>query len=349
MKITLQNARQTIGVFALAALISACATPPTTAPQTEAKPTNEGELVVYTSRAEALFKPVVAEFNKQHSNIKVTVLSGKGGELAAKLIEEKSNPKADLFVNSDILSAQNLAAQQIFQPHLSKAVEAVPTKYRADDGTWTALTLRARVIMYNKDLVKPEELPKSIFDLTQSKWKGQVGATNSTSDAMIANLAALRKTIGAESTEAFVKDLVANGAKFFGGHTDIRKAVGAGELKLGFVNHYYYHLSRVEGAPVGIVYPDQDKLGVYINGTTAGIIKGAKNAESAKKFVDFLLSPDGQKVFAEKNFEYPILTGIALAEGVDPFEKFKANDISFKSIFDELKATKEMAQKAGLP
>ncbi len=325
--------------------LAACAAP-TATNQPSAQ---SGQLTIYTTRAEALFKPVVAEFNKTNPSIKISLLSGKSGELGAKLAEEKANPQADVFVGTDMLAAIDLAAQGIFTPITSAKTAQIPERYRATDNAWVGLTLRPRVIMYNKNLVKPEELPKSIFDLTDPKWKGQVGAANSTNDAMTANLAALRKLIGPEKTEKFVKDLVANNTQFFGGHTDVRKAVGAGELKLGFVNHYYYHLSRVEGAPVGIIYPDLDTTGLIVNTTVAGVVKGSKNSAVAQAFVDFLLSPAGQKVFADNNYEYPIVSGVALADGVDALDKYKINDLQMQTLYNDLKNTKQMMQQAGLP
>lgn len=344
-------------IFTLSMMFaSACVIPSATAPKaaptsSNTAATGAGDIVIYTSRAEALFKPVVAEFNKQHPNIKVTLLTGKGGELSAKLLEEAGNPKADIFINTDLMAMQDLAQKGVFQPNASASVQAVPEKYRASDGNWVGLTLRLRVIMYNTNLVKPEALPKSVLELTDPKWKGQVGATNSTSDAMIANIAALRQKLGDEKTATFIKGLADNETKFFGGHTDVRKAVAAGELKLGFVNHYYYHLARAEGGPVGVVYPDQDNdnLGLMFNATAVGIVKGAKNATAAQTFIDFMLSPTGQKVFAEKNYEYPITPGVALAAGVDPLDKLKLADLDLKTLYTALAETKALAQKAGLP
>src|SRR5690606_4051178 len=109
-----------------------------------------------------------------------------------------------------------------------------------------ALTLRPRVIMYNTDLVTPEEAPTTMMDLTDPKWKGQIGAADSRNGAMVAQLVAMRHLLGEEAMTAFVQGLVANDTQWFGGHTDVRKAVGAGELAVGLVNHYYYHLSKAE-------------------------------------------------------------------------------------------------------
>jgi iron(III) transport system substrate-binding protein len=341
---------------------SAAPTAAPLAPATEAAPaaTNSnagsagndtGELVIYTSRAESLFKPVLDEFKRAYPNINVTLLTGAGGELAARILEERANPKADVFLNTDTLSMQSLAAEGVLAPNSSKAVMALPEAYRADDGRWAALTLRLRVIMYNTNLVKPEELPNSLLDLTDPKWKGQVGAANSTNDSIVANIAAMRHLLGDEKTEAFIKGLIENETTFFGGHTDVRKAVGAGELKLGFVNHYYYHLSKAEGAPVGVIYPDQadDQVGMVINSTNIGIMQDAPHASTAQTFVDFMLSPAGQRIFAEKNFEYPIVPDVPLAEGVASLNQFRLADLKLKTIWEELQPTKDLIQKTGLP
>ncbi len=323
---------------------------PTAAP-TEPAAMPKGEVVVYTSRAEALFKPVIEAFNAAYPDIKVTVLNGSNSELAARILEERANPKADVLVNSDILTMENLAAEGVFAPNDSAAVMAVPADYRADDGSWVALTLRARVIMYNTDLVSPEELPKKMVDLADPKWKDVIGSANSTNGAMVAQLVIMRNQLGEPATEAFIQGLLENNTQFFGGHTDVRKAVGAGELKLGLVNHYYYHLSKAEGAPVGIIYPDQEDggLGLMVNSTNAGIIKGGPNPEMARIFVDFMLSPAGQKIYAERNYEYPIVPGVPLAEKVAPLDSFRLNPFPLKTLRDELEPTMALVQKVGMP
>ena len=323
---------------------------PTAAP-TEPAAMPKGEVVVYTSRAEALFKPVIEAFNAAYPDIKVTVLNGSNSELAARILEERANPKADVLVNSDILTMENLAAEGVFAPNDSAAVMAVAADYRADDGSWVALTLRPRVIMYNTDLVSPEELPKKMTDLADPKWKDAIGSANSTNGAMMAQLVIMRNQLGEPATEAFIQGLLENNTQFFGGHTDVRKAVGAGELKLGLVNHYYYHLSKAEGAPVGIIYPDQEDggLGLMVNSTNAGIIKGGPNPEMARIFVDFMLSPAGQKIYAERNYEYPIVPGVPLAEGVAPLDSFKLNPFPLKTLRDELEPTRALVQKVGMP
>lgn len=332
------------------ATTAAAADPATTTDTTDDEPV-AGELVVYSSRSEALFNPVLAAFRAAHPDIEVTVLTGENAGLAVKILEERENPLADVLINSDLLTMQGLAAEGVLAPNPSEAVMDVPEAYRAEDGSWTALTLRGRVIMYNTDLVAPEDVPTSLLDLTDPKWQGQVGSPDSTNGAMVANLVAMRHLRGEEETAAFVRGLVENDTQFFGGHTDVRKAVGAGELKLGFVNHYYYYLSRAEGAPVGIVFPDQGEgeMGLVVNSTNAGIIAGSDHMEQAQTFIDFMLSPEGQRIYAEQNFEWPIDQTVATAEGVPAIEDFRLADIDMKTLWDELEPTRALAQEAGLP
>ena len=310
-----------------------------------------GKLVLYTTRAETLIKPVTDTFTRKHPGVEVVLLTGADSELAAKMLEERSNPQADFFINTDIISMASLGKQGLFAPSNSTAGMSLPEAYRADDGSWVALTLRARVIMYNTNLVKEDELPRSVLDLTDPKWKGQVGAANSTNGSMQGQVVAMRSLLGEQKTEEFLKGLVSNDTKFFGGHTDVRKAVGTGELKLGLVNHYYYQLSKAEGAPVGIVYPDQGEgeMGLLVNSTNGAVVKDGPNPTVAQAFMDFLLTRGGQKLFAELNYEYPIVKDVPLAEGVQPLEKFRLADLKLKTLADEIEAGKALMEKAGLP
>jgi iron(III) transport system substrate-binding protein len=322
---------------------------------TEASPATaqplSGKLVIYTSRAESLIKPVTEAFEQANPGVDVTLLTGTNSQLAAKLLEERSNPQADLFINTDIISMASLAKQGLFESSSSPTITSVPEAYRADDGAWVALTLRARVIMYNTNLVKQEELPKSVFDLADPKWKGQVGSSDSTNGSMQGQIVAMRHLLGEQKTEDFIKGLVANDTKFYGGHTDVRKAVGTGELKLGLVNHYYYQLSKAEGAPVGVVYPDQGQgdMGLLVNSTNGAIVKGAPNEGIAVAFMGYLLMRDGQKLFAELNYEYPIIKDVPLAVGVQPLDQFRLADVKLKTLADEIEPGKTLMEKAGLP
>ncbi|MGH2521524.1 MAG: extracellular solute-binding protein [Anaerolineales bacterium] len=324
-------------------------TPPETS--TEAAADVSGDLVIYSGRSEALITPVVEKFKTQYPGVNVVLKAGSNSELANALLEEKANPQADLFLTTEMMTAQKMANEGVLQPYVSPNATGLPAGYHHPEGLWTGLTLRARVIMVNTDLVKPEEAPQSVFDLTDPRWQGQVAAADSANGSMQAQAAAMRQLVGDERTEEWLRGLIENEVTFFGGHTDVRNAVGAGEFKLGLVNHYYYHLQKAEGSPVGVVYPDQGEgqMGLIVNATAIGLIAGAKHAEAAKAFIDYLLSTEGQQTFAELNYEYPLRPGVAQHPEVASLDTLRLAEFEFVAAANELDSTLDMLEAVGMP
>lgn len=325
--------------------------PTATRQDSAATETVGGKLVIYSGRSEALIQPVLDAFRALYPNVEIALKAGSNSEIANALIEEQGNPQADVFIATEIFTAQKLSENGVLAPYTPAQPDLLPADVRSADGTWVALTRRARVILYNTNLVPLEELPASIFDLTDPKWKGQVAAANSTNGSMQAQIAVMRHLYGEETTEAWLKGLMDNEVTFFGGHTDVRKAVAAGEFKLGLVNHYYYHLQLAEGSPVGVIYPDQGEgqKGVITNATAAGLIKGGANPTAARAFLDFLLSPEGQRIFAEQNYEYPVLPGVPLREGVRPLDEVRLALFNLPEVVQDFDATFDLMEKVGLP
>lgn len=310
-----------------------------------------GRLVIYSARTEPLIQPVLNAFQNNYPNVDIRLKSGRNSELANALLEERINPQADVFITTELITIQVLNSQGIFESYRSPAAELVPPEFIGENDGWTGISRRARVIMYNTDLVSPHEAPESIFDLSDPRWKGEVAASGSTNGSMQAQIAAMRLLIGDEATEKWLRALIDNEVTFFAGHTDVRRAVGAGEFKLGLVNHYYYHLQKEQGDPVDLVFPDQEEgqIGLITNATAVGIIRGTQNAEAARLFVDFLLSPEGQKIFSELNFEYPLVAGVPLETSVIPLDQFRLIELDVGRASLYLEETFALIDRVGLP
>ena len=298
-----------------------------------------------------MIQPEITDFQTKDPQLEVLVKSGSNSQMANTVLEEKANPQADVFITTEVFTAHALSREGIFQPYEPAGYQNLPDAYKADDASWVGLTQRMRVIMYNKDLVSQDELPASMFDLTDPKWKGQIAAAGSTNASMQAQIASMIQLVGQEQTEVWLNGLMENEVTFFGGHSDVRKAVGAGEFKLGLVNHYYYYLQLAEGSHVGIIYPDQapGEMGIISNATTAAIIKGSSNLSAARAFIDFLVSAEGQKIFAEGNYEYPLLTGVALHPDLVPTDGLSMAKIELAQVVDHFDATFAMIDMANLP
>lgn len=354
--------------LALALAISACA--PATTPEAAPQPTAPasvseasssspapspapvtGTLVLYSGRSEALIQPVIDAFKAEYPGVEVLLKAGSNSQMANALLEEKANPQADLFITTELFTIQSLTAQGIFDSYLPMDADKIPAEFIGPNNQWVGITRRARVIMYNTNLVAPEDAPTSLNDLTDPRWKGKIAAAGSTNGSMQAQIAAMRQLLGEEATEAWLKGLLDNDVTFFSGHTDVRKAVGAGEFAIGLVNHYYYHLQKAEGSPVAVVYPDQGEgqMGLITNATSAAIVKGGPNTAAARAFMDFLISEAGQKLFAEGNYEYPLRAGVPLHPDVAPLENFRLAGVNVAAAAQEFDATFDLMERLGLP
>jgi len=310
-------------------------------------------LVLYSGRTEAFMKPIVAAFQARYPEIQVQLKSGKNNELAATILEEHANPQGDVFISTDQLTHINLSRQGGLQSSVFAGSNTLDPRMRASDGTWYAVTLRARAIMYNTDMVTADTAPQSMFDLVEPRWRGQVVMADSSNGPLQAQVAAMLTLHGEAVTRAWLEGLVANQTMFLGAATDIRKSIGSGEYALGVINTYNYELQRREadGANVGIVYPDQQagQMGLLVNTTAVGVIRGAPNERNAQRFMEFLFSTDTQRLFAELNFEYPAVADVGPADGIPPLARFHVADIDMQSSADRVPEAIALMQSVGIP
>jgi len=310
-----------------------------------------GNLVIYSGRSEPLIQPVIEAFKARQPEVKVLLKAGSNSQLANALLEERNNPQADLFITTELFTIQALARQGAFQAYRPAGAEQLPAEFVPPDNLWVGLTWRARVIMYNTDRVSAADAPKSLLELTDPKWRGQIAAAGSTNGSLQAQVASMRQLLGEPATEAWLRGMLDNKVTFFGSHTDVRKAVGAGEFAIGLVNHYYYHLQRAEGSKVGVVFPDQGEgqMGLLTNATAVGVVNRAPNLAAARAFVDFLISAEGQKLFAELNYEYPLLPGVALRPEVQPLTAVRLAQVDMIQATAAFDATFALLEKVALP
>lgn len=320
---------------------------------TEAPAPINSNLVIYSGRTESFMKPIIVAFNDVYPGITIQLKSGKNSELAAAIIEERANPQADIFLSTDMLTHINLSTQGVLAPLPIRGSERVSAQFKAADGTWTSVTARARVIMYNTTLVSADEVPQSMFELTDPKWRGKVVFANSTNGPFQAQVAAMMKLVGKERTEQWLRDLVANDTTFFGGASDLRKAVGAGEFAIGVLNHYNFELQKREATDnnVAAVYPDQrdGEMGVLVNTTAVGQILDAPNPTAARLFAEFLFSTTAQQIYADTNYEYPIIPEIPVASGIRTPDQFRQATVDMQTVASDVPAAIELMQGVGIP
>lgn len=285
------------------------------------------EIVVYSGRNENFVLPLIEQFERE-TGIRVRLLSGNATGLAHRIVEESHAPRADVFLANDAGIMEYVRRQGVLAPIASPLLDNVPSDFRAADASWTGLSGRARVLMYNLDMIGEAEMPQSILDLADPKYRGQFAITRSGNASMVSHIAAIRYVFGDEATTAFLKGVLANQPAITRGHSDIRRMVGSGEVAFGLVNDYYYHqqLHEPRDNRVGAIYPDQEagRMGVFVNVAGVALLGGAPNSAHAQAFIDFLLAPEQQRQFAAISREVPILEDLAappFARGIGEYRR----------------------------
>lgn len=274
---------------------------------------------------------------REATGIRVNVVEAEADQLIERIKSEGANSPADALVTVDAGRLWRAEQEDLFEPVSSSVLTAaIPEYLRHPDGLWFGLTKRARVIMYNKEQVNPSEL--STYEaLTDSKWKGRIltrSSTNIYNQSLVGSILAAH---GPEKTEEWVRGLVANFARQPEGNDTAQiKAVAAGLGDLAISNTYYLaRLAKSEDAEerdiaskIGVFFPNQQDRGTHVNVSGAGVLKSAPNKEAAIQFLEYLVSADAQRIFAEGNNEYPVVKDVAVDSVVKSFGEFKEDTLN---------------------
>ncbi|MFY9208051.1 MAG: iron ABC transporter substrate-binding protein [Candidatus Nanopelagicales bacterium] len=309
--------------------------------------TESAELVVYSGRSEELVGPLFKEFTAE-TGVTVNARFGDSAELAAQMLEEGDRSPAQIYFSQD---AGALGAVEELLATLPESVTSlVPQQYRATNDTWTGVTGRARVIAYDPQSVPAEQVPQSVFELTDEKWRGQV-AIAPTNASFQAFVTAMRVTQGDDVTQEWLTGLVNNDVQTYEKNGLILDAVDSGQVQLGLINHYYWYEKAAEvgednmRAEVAFMAPKDP--GSLVNVAGVGILKGAAENSAAIEFVQWLLSPNTQEWFVNNTYEYPLVEDVASAEGLPELDSLAGPDIALAQLAD-LPGTLNMLQDVGL-
>jgi iron(III) transport system substrate-binding protein len=295
---------------------------------------------VYSARHYPSDEILFDMFTKQ-TGIAVKVINGNAEELMQRQQQEAENSPADVLITVDAGNLWRAQEMGLFQAVQSGILEKeIPENLRDPQGRWFAFSKRARVIIYDPAKVKPEEL-STYQDLADPKWKGRVLVRSSSNIYNQSLVASMIETEGAQETEAWARGLVANFArKPEGGDIDQIKALTAGLGDVAISNSYYFAriLSgkdaelKAKAQRLAIFFPNQQERGTHINISGAGVAAHAPNRANAVKFLEFLISPEAQKVFADANNEFPIRADVPAAPVVAAWGDFKADPVSVTAL-----------------
>jgi iron(III) transport system substrate-binding protein len=306
-----------------------------------------GTLTIYSGRSEELVGPLIERF-KTETGLDVQVNYAGTTDLAATILEEGDASPADVFFAQDAGALGAVAAEGRLVGLPETALAAVDERFRADAGNWVGVSGRARVVIYDTRELTEADLPTTIDAFTDPAWKGRIGwaPTNASLQTFVT---AYRLMKGEDAAKSFVEGIVANEPKVYDGNDAVLAAVAAGEVEVGFVNHYYLMRQlkeQGESFPVRNHFLDGGDPGALVNVAGAGILTTSKNPAAAQAFVDFLLSEASQTYFANETSEYPLIEGVSADPGLPTLEELQSPDIDLSDLSD-LEGTLKLLQDAG--
>jgi iron(III) transport system substrate-binding protein len=311
-------------------------------------PAADPEVHVYSSRSHYGSERVFEEFSRE-TGIKVRIFGGNNNEVFERLRAEGPNTPADALVTVDAGNLWNAARAGLLQPVESRVLnENVPAHLRDPENRWFGLAVRARTIMYSTERVKPADL--STYEaLGDPKWKGRLCLRPVSSTYNQSLFATWIKRHGEPKVERILKGWVANSPVWIDGDTKILEAIAAGQCDVGVTNTYYLAriLNEKPKFPVAPFWADQQRSGVHVNVSGAGVTAHAKNRANAVRLIEFLSSQQAQSLFADASFEYPANPRVRPNEILRGWGTFKADDIGVASAGEFQAAAVRLADRVG--
>ncbi len=291
------------------------------------------KLFVYTSMKESMIGGLKTAFMKKHPDVKLDFQSAGAGKLMAKIAAERESGKilADVLWTSEVPDFYQLKANGLLLPYIPAEIKALKNPLPDYDGSFTAVRLGTLGIAYNTRFIK--EAPKSWDDLKKPAFKGAYGIANpALSGTSYMSVAILSKTFGWGYFEA----LRANGAKMGKGSGQVVDDTASGDLVASLAVDYITLDKIDKGATLALVYPPE----MLVIPSPAAIFKGSPNVEAAKKFVDFVLSKEGQAIIAEEG-TLPVRADVKVPERFKLPSVEDAMKRAMKIDYQQLMAEKE--------
>lgn len=297
------------------------------------------EVVVYTSVDQVISEPVLRDFEKQ-SGLTVRAVfdteETKSTGVLNRLVAEAARPQADVFWSGDPVRPFVLIKRGLVAPYVSPNAASIPPTFRASDGAWTGFAARARILLVNKNRLSGSPMPRSVRDLADPRWRGSTAIANPLFGTTTMHVAALFGTWGEEQGRTFLQALRENQVRVASSNGEVKRLVVAGEVVFGLTDTDDAQEALAGGAPVEVVFPDQEGQGTLVMPTTVSLMKGSPHPDAGKKLVDFLLQPEVERRLAETAAHLPLRAGVQTPPGVKRASDFKAMQVDYARIADEM-------------
>jgi len=296
-------------------------------------------VVVYTSVDQVFSEPVFRAF-EHDTGVRVRAVfdteETKSTGVLNRLIAEAGHPQADVCWSGDPVRPFLVVKRNLVEPYLSPQASGLPRGLRAEDGTWTGVAARARVLLVNRGLVPEEDGPRSIRDLADPRFKGRAAIASPLFGITTMHVVVLFVRWGDAEARGFLDALKANGVRIASSNGEVKRLVVGGEVAFGLTDTDDANEAVKEGADVDVIYPDADGLGTLVMPTSVVLMAKGPNPEAGRRLVDYLLSADAERRMAEAAAHMPLRPGVATPPGVKPVSALRAREVDYCRVAEEM-------------
>lgn len=312
------------------------------------------EVNIYSYRQPDLIAPLLQAFTDD-TGIKTNVLFLNKG-LVERMEAEGASSPADLILTVDISRLSDAKDKGVTQPVESDGINGtIPANFRDPEGHWFGLTTRGRVVYASKDRVSQDAI--TYEELADPKWKGKICIRSGQHIYNIGMISSVISHLGEEKAEEWLAGVKDNLARKPNGNDRAQaKGIFSGECDIGIGNTYYVGLMMTnEKEPeqkewadaIKVLFPNSNDRGTHVNISGMALAKNAPNKDAALKLMEFLASPKGQELYAERVFEYPVAPGAEASDIVKSFGDINPDKLPLADIANNRKAASVLVDKVG--
>jgi len=313
--------------------------------------TPKPQVVVFTALDRVYSEPILKRFEEQ-TGIKVVVKydaeASKTTGLVNQIIARRDDPTCDVFWNNEVVQTQHLADLGILEPYQSPSASRFEPEFKDAQHRWTGFAARARVFIYNTDLVSEDNIPTSLYDMSDPRWRDKTAIALPFFGTTFTHMMVIQQDWGDIHTADWLSAIKANGCAVAPGNGPVRDLVASGERAFGLTDTDDAHAAILDGKPVAVTIPDPD-AGVVLIPNTVAVIAGGPNPDHAKQLVDYLLSAEVERALARaRSAQVPL--GKDLAEFPTPWDGVidrQAMRFDVRAAAKNRQATVDLLKKVG--
>jgi iron(III) transport system substrate-binding protein len=306
------------------------------------------EVVVYTSVDQVFSEPILRTFERDTGIVVRAVFDTeetKSTGVLNRLVAEAPHPQADVFWSGDPIRPFVLIKQGLVESYLAPPASSLPPAFRAADGSWTGFAARARILLVNRNRLPEAAMPRSVSDLADPRWRNQTAIANPLFGTTTIHIAALSTVWGEDKTRRCLDALTRNGVRVASSNGEVKRLVVAGEVAFGLVDTDDGNEALKAGAPVEVVYPDQDGIGTLVLPTSAVLLRGGPNPVAGRRLIDFLVSAEVERRMAESAAHIPLRQGVPIPSGVRRLDQIRAMHVDYSHVAAEMQRVQPWLRK----